>query len=384
MRAVVVGAGAWGLPAALELADRGHEVTVVDRDGPGNDWASSSGPTRLWRLADPDRPAIRLGRRAAEALARIEARLGRPVHTRTGLLWRDAAGPLQQIADAVRAEGVEHRPVAAESVGEVFAGLRPDERDALWFPDAGATLASDLIAGYVRLLTEAGGRTLTGAEVVAVRVGPDGAEVELGGGSTIEADVVVVCAGAGTPALLPGLGLSVPLRPFLEQVVHLAVPGDPHRDDATPCLFDGPGTHGPGVYAMPTPGVGYKVGFDDPLRALVAGDRDRDPDPGCTRAIVARADAVLPVEGRVVVDEKVCCWTDSADGWFVVDRVGPVVVACGDAGKGFKYSPAMGGILADLAEGAPPDEDVRAMSGARFAGREPDQDWAPTALGGSR
>ena len=129
MRAVVVGAGAWGLPAALALADRGHRVTCIDRDGPGNPWSSSSGPTRLWRVADPDPAAIRLGRRAVAALERIEARLGRRVHTRTGLLWRDAPGPLAQITDAVRAEGVEHTEVPAASVGSVF-------------PDSGPTTAT--------------------------------------------------------------------------------------------------------------------------------------------------------------------------------------------------------------------------------------------------
>ena len=383
MRAVVVGAGAWGLPAALALADRGHQVLCLDRDGPGNRWSSSSGPTRLWRVADPDPAAIRLGRRSAEALRRVEGRLGRPVHTSTGLLWRDAPGPLRHIAEAVRAEGVQHAEVPAASVGEAFPGLRPDGRDALWFPEAGATLAADLIEGYVRLYSEAGGTMLTGVEVVELRLAPDAAVVMLDGGTTLEADAVVVCAGAGTSTLLSGIGLEVPLRPFLEQVVHLGTPGAPHAADAAPCLFDGPGEHGPGIYAMPTPGVGYKIGIDDPLRTLVPGDRDRQPDPRCTRAIVARADAVLPSESREVVDELVCCWTDSPDGWFVVDRVGPVVVACGDAGKGFKYSPAMGEILADLAEGAAPDADVAAMSADRFAGLDV-EDWTPTALGATR
>ena len=383
MRAVVVGAGAWGLPAALELADRGHEVSCIDRDGPGNPWSSSSGPTRLWRLADPDPAAIRLGRRASAALERIEARLGHPVHTRTGLLWRDAPEPLRRITDAVRGESVAHTDVPAPSVGEVFPGLVADERDALWLPDAGATLAADLIAGYTRLLAEAGGTILTGGEVVAVRTTSGGAAVVLDDGTTLEVDVVIVCAGSGTPALLGDLGLAVPLRPFLEQVVHVGHRDDPHATDAMPCLFDGPGAHGPGIYTMPTPGVGYKIGFDDPLRELGIGDRDRSPDPDRTRAIVARADAVLPVAGREVVDELVCCWTDSADGWFVVDRIGSVVVACGDAGKGFKYSPAIGGILADLAEGGTPDPDVAAMSAVRFAGRSADQDWVPTALGHS-
>jgi nucleoside-diphosphate-sugar epimerase len=31
MRSIVIGAGAWGLPTAAELASRGHEVRLVDR-----------------------------------------------------------------------------------------------------------------------------------------------------------------------------------------------------------------------------------------------------------------------------------------------------------------------------------------------------------------
>ena len=46
----------------------------------------------------------------------------------------------------------------------------------------------------------------------------------------------------------------------------------------------------------------------------------------------------------------------------MIDRAESVVVACGDSGKGFKYSPAIGEILADLAEGGVPDADVAAMS----------------------
>ena len=53
MRVVVIGAGAWGLPAAAELARRGHEVALLDRFGPANDLSSSPGPTRLWRLHPP-------------------------------------------------------------------------------------------------------------------------------------------------------------------------------------------------------------------------------------------------------------------------------------------------------------------------------------------
>ncbi len=277
-----------------------------------------------------------------------------------------------------------HTEVPAADVGDVFAGLAPDGRDALWFPEAGSLLASDLISGCLDLLLDDGGQLVVGSTVTSVRTSPSGAVVALDDGRALDADAVVVCAGPGTPALLPGIGLDVPLRPFLEQVVHVGRSAKPDAaHDALPCLFDGPVDGAAGIYSMPTPGVGYKVGLDQPLRELLPGDDDRTPDPRLTDEILARTLQALPSLGQGVVDELVCCWTDSPDGWFVVDRVGSVVVACGDSGKGFKYAPALGEILADLVEGAPPEPDVAAMSARRFAELDPDAPWSPTSLGGT-
>src|SRR3954452_1706408 len=89
MRCVVVGAGAWGLPAAAELAGRGHDVLVVDRHGIANRLSSSPGPTRLWRLTHPDAVRVRLAQRSVQAMERLASRSGRTVYLRRGLLWRD-------------------------------------------------------------------------------------------------------------------------------------------------------------------------------------------------------------------------------------------------------------------------------------------------------
>jgi sarcosine oxidase len=70
---------------------------------------------------------------------------------------------------------------------------------------------------------------------------------------------------------------------------------------------------------------------------------------------------------------QVCCWTESPDNRFVIDRLdGGVVLACGDAGEGFKFSALMGEVLADLAEDRPVDADVASFGLARFAGGVPD------------
>jgi glycine/D-amino acid oxidase-like deaminating enzyme len=135
---------------------------------------------------------------------------------------------------------------------------------------------------------------------------------------------------------------------------------------------------------MPTPGVGYKVGLDTPLRPLRPEDHDRTPDAGRTAELTRRIRTMFPGAAPAVVDEQVCTWTDSPDGRFVIDRIGDgVVLACGDSGEGFKYSALMGEILADLAEGRPADEDAACFCLDRLSGLADDPDRPPTSLGRS-
>ena len=123
MRCVVVGAGAWGLPAAAELARRGHDVTLVDRFGTANQMSSSSGPTRMWRLTHPDRLRVRMALRSVEAWHRLEAATGiQAIHTR-GLMWRDDA-TWERVVAALRAEDVPCTVVEPDDVGRFFPGLR--------------------------------------------------------------------------------------------------------------------------------------------------------------------------------------------------------------------------------------------------------------------
>src|SRR5919199_5504710 len=121
MRVVVVGAGAWGLPAAAELARRGHRVTLLDRFGPANDLSSSTGPTRIWRLTHPDAVRVRLALRSVEAMERLERLTGTTVHLRRGLLWRDR-DTLADVQGALAGEGVPHEVVDAADVGRWMPG----------------------------------------------------------------------------------------------------------------------------------------------------------------------------------------------------------------------------------------------------------------------
>jgi sarcosine oxidase len=371
MRCVVVGAGAWGLPGAAELASRGHEVTLVDRYGPANRLSSSTGPTRIWRLTHPDAVRVRLARRSLEAMERLARLCGQEVFLRRGLLWRDGDG-LASVVAALAGEGVEHEVVAAGDVDRFLPGLRPDGRPAVWVAEAGPVLAAASMRAQLGLFEAAGGALVVGRQVTAVRVGTDGVGVELDGDEILPAEVAVLAPGPGAASLLDGLGVRLALRPRLEQVVHFGDPTHPAATDGFACFIDAPhrgedGTEVPNLYAMPTPGRGYKVGIDRPVRDLVAGDTDRTPSESATAQITERVRRDLTGVPAVPLDAQICSWTASPDRRFVIDTLpGGIVLACGDSGEGFKFSALMGLVLADLAEGRAPDADVARFGLARF------------------
>jgi glycine/D-amino acid oxidase-like deaminating enzyme len=367
MKVVVVGAGAWGLPAAAQLAQRGHEVVLVDRYGPGNARSSSSGPTRIWRLTHSDAPRVRLAQHSVRAMERVQEQSGRTVFLRRGLLWRDRAS-LAAAAAALEECGVPYTAVQAEDVARFFPGLRSDGRDAVWQEDAGVVLAAEMLAAQLELFSAAGGRTQFGRGVRSVEPAGFGVRVSFEDGAMESFDRAVLAAGPESEFLLATMGLRMPLRPHLQQVVTFGEPGRPDKTDDLPCFVDGETESQPVIYAMPTPGLGYKVGVDRTLRAYAPDDADRTPDEEGIRLAAERVRHDIPTLPATVVHAQVCSWTDSPDGRFVLDRVGEnVVIACGDSGEGFKFSALLGEVLADLAEHREPEADIRPFSLSRFA-----------------
>lgn len=374
MRIVVVGLGVMGLSAARELAARGHEVVALDRAEVGSRWASSSGATRIYRLAHPERSMVRLARWNHELWAALESAAGTPLRLQRGLLWR--GGLTAEVAASLAAEAVEHEVLDARRQADLFPELRwRADAAALWQPEAGVVLAAESLHATARLFERAGGRLLTGTTVLDILQQPSGVQVVAetrGERVTFDADRVVLAAGPWAGAMLEALGVDVSLVPFLEQITYVRG-GTDVPWESRPCLVDIPAEAGSfGFYAMPTPGIGYKVGIDDPIRGFDADQDDRSPVAERERETVERVRLELPDFDATPIRSEVCAWTESDDDLFVLDRVGDVVFGCGDSGQGFKFLPMFGQVLADLAEERPLPgdvaDDVRSLGVGRFAG----------------
>ena len=135
-----------------------------------------------------------------------------------------------------------------------------------------------------------------------------------------------------------------------------------------PCFVDVPLAGGSfGFYALPVPGVGYKVAIDEQIAEFDAASSDRSISPSREGEVAEVVRSELPGFDPTILHSAVCTWTSSPDDLFVVDRIGDVVVGFGDSGQGFKFHPWFGPVLADLVEGHPLDSDVETFRASRFA-----------------
>jgi sarcosine oxidase len=364
MRVVVVGAGVMGLSAARVLAERGHSVVALERFGVANGLASSSGATRIWRIAHPDRPRVRLARWNQTLWCDLERRTGRTLLLQRGVVWR--GGEASLVAEALAAEGVDHQWLDEAGQLERFPELAwQPGRPVIWQPEAGTLLASDALAVSAELFALAGGELVTGVEVrQLIQRSSGGVRVATTSG-TYDADAAVVTVGPWASTLLATLGIDVPVHPVLEQITYVSGGDGPWQD--RPCLIDVPDEGGSfGLYALPTPGIGYKVGIDVPLCDLDLSSSDRTPDRERETATVERVRREIPGLDATPIRSEVCSWTSSPDDQFILDRVGDVVFGCGDSGQGFKFLPMLGEVLSDLVEGTPPHPDARGFGLVRF------------------
>lgn len=223
---LIVGAGIVGLLSALELADRGAEVTVVDAGSelPPASWAGGGilSPLYAWRYPDA------MNRLTVDAPARYRALFGR-LEGQAGLRRDD----LNESGLWVAAEGDEQRraldwaaPRNIPCQAMPLSAHLPDGigGDGVWFPEIG-NIRNPRLLKALRAALASRVRFVSG-RAMAVRPRTPGARVELADGRSLAASQVLISAGAWSPALLEPLGVAVELFPAKgEMLLYRLAPG---------------------------------------------------------------------------------------------------------------------------------------------------------------
>ena len=234
MKVIVVGAGIMGGSAAYHLARAGSEVTLVDRADEGRATAAGAGIVCPWGSSIEDAWRYALLARGARYYSQIVAMLAEDGERDLGYA---RVGGLYVPADPSELAHVEHRlrvrAADAPEVGRVDC-LSPSEARALFPPlrrDQPAIFVSGgarvdgrrLAAAFQRAAVRRGTRLVAGsAELVMRGNRASGLRVD---GELIEADAVVVAAGAWASEILGPAGIRLAVAPQRGQIVHLRLPG---------------------------------------------------------------------------------------------------------------------------------------------------------------
>ncbi len=344
---VVVGAGVFGLATALELARRGRTVTVIDRFGSGHRATSSTGASRSIRIAYGEPFYVDLARDALDRWAALERATGRTILQLTGQVDLGPESVLDALVESVAAAGATLERRTAAELRESFPELS-DGRGGLFHAQAGTVMAAVGMEALRLAAVDAGVRLLMPERVMAIEPG-EPAVVQTDK-RTVEADRVVIAAGPWTGGMLEPLGIALSLAPSVAQVTFLDAPTMVGR----PGIADWPEPGGVGVYGHPVPGVGYKLAFDAGVDGWRPDTEEWAPDPDEEARILGWMDQHLGGAPQRVAYSQRHPWTLTPDSDFVIDRRGSLVLACGCSGHAFKFGPALGPVVADVVEGAPP------------------------------
>jgi len=408
---VIVGAGIVGVSTALSLRRAGHDVIVIDKNGPGEGASFGnggilascavvpvSGPGLIWKaprmLLDPREPLFMKWRDMPGMLPWLLRFMS---HANAGDTRRIAGGLAPIVADSL----VDHQALARGTAAERYIvpgdylyiyrdrkgfedeafswGIRSDhgfaweEMDAARLHGYEPAISSDMQFGvrlenhgritdpgaYVQALAaeaEAHGARLIRAEVSDILREGGGVCGVRAGGEVIACDDVVICTGAWSGPLSRALGLRVPLQS--ERGYHIELWNPSHTIAAPAMVASGKFVLNPMEGRLRLAGVVELASMDAP--------ESRAP-----------FDLLMRGVRRVLPDLR---W-DEASEWMghrpstpdSLPLIGAVPglrgawTGFGHQHVGLTAGPATGRILAQMISGKRPNLDVTPYDPGRFA-----------------
>ncbi|MBP3041222.1 FAD-binding oxidoreductase [Bacillaceae bacterium Marseille-Q3522] len=370
MKVIVIGAGIVGASTAYHLVKKGAEVVVADQFHKGQATAAGAGIVCPWITRVEDQIWYSLAKAAACYYPSLISQLEEngEDHTGYGMVGALAVSNDEKVLDALEAK-VRTRRAETEAVGEI-SRLTPEEARKLFPP-----LREDLAALHVTGGARVDGRLLRDALKNAAQKlgaqffnGEASLEVAKGkivgvhvNGNFIEANAVVVTAGAWLPQILEPFGIKIHVEPQRGQIVHLKFPDQ--DTSKWPVILPQGSSH-------------YLVSFDDE-RVVV----------GATRETGSGFDYRVTASGaKEVIDEALAVAPGLADGTLheirigfrpfgkdILPLLGPIpavkglIIANGLGASGLTFGPYTGMLAAGLALEEELPHDLSPFNPLRYA-----------------
>ncbi|OYW75147.1 MAG: hypothetical protein B7Z37_14700 [Verrucomicrobia bacterium 12-59-8] len=359
---LILGGGCFGLTAAIELRARGWQVTLIDQGPLPHPDAASTDISKVVRMDyATDAQHTAMGELSLQRWREWNAKWGDELYHESGFLVMSRE-PMQHggfehdSRSFLTQHGHSLRRTSAEMLREQHPAWNHNlYRDGYLNPVGGWAESGRVIA---RLAAEARSAGITLIENVPhprpIFEGARCTGITSSEGQTWQADAVLVAAGAWTPTLLPHL--QDVMWATAQTVFHFQ-PQDPRP--FTPPQFPvwGADIGKTGWYGFPANAEGLvKVANHGPGRRVNAADPRTLPTGEEERYRAFLRETFPTLAAAPLHSTRVCLYCDTFDGAFWIDHDPGhpgLIIAAGDSGHAFKFTPVLGEIIADVVERKP-------------------------------
>jgi glycine/D-amino acid oxidase-like deaminating enzyme len=388
--AVVIGAGAFGLSTAYQLAALGAgHVVVLDRFAPGSQ--TSPRAAGLYKLVQADETLTRLSRSSIDIIRGFADATGVPLsYVQSGSVLAartpDHAALVDEEAEAAAGWGVDVEHLDAAGVHRVAPYLTGRDIRSAWFvpDDIYIEEPRSLLAAYIAAIEQLGSTVIGHAPVTGIAL-VDGA---IAGVSTARGDIatplVVDAAGAWARAVGSLAGVEVPIAPVRHQLLITRPIAGMSPTEPIARIVDA------SAYLRPARGGLMMGGMEsDPIAIDPRTDpsftmADTPLDMGILDSFTEALGPLVPALGDTpVAEHRGGLFTMTPDARFLagpVPGVRGLWTATGCNGSGFSISAGIGRALAEWMVGGEPPFDLSSLNPGRF-GPGPLDDDELTAAG---
>jgi sarcosine oxidase len=249
---------------------------------------------------------------------------------------------VQSTAEAMDGQGVRYEFLAPVAATERWPGMRFGG-DVLYQPDAGRCNADATVRALLDTAARDGAETRFGHAVTSIALQHDDVVVRTADDEEYRASVAVIAAGAWASKLAGRLVPMPPLKVTQEQVFHFPAL-DPHP--TWPSFIHHRDVY---MYGLETPGEGVKVAEHHTGAEVDPDQRSFAIDPVGAARVREYVATWLPGLDPEPVSSTTCLYTTTPTQDFHITREGPVVMVSACSGHGFKFTPLIGRMAAELA-----------------------------------
>lgn len=359
---IVIGVGSMGAPTCYYLAERGMKVLGLEQFDIPNQKSSHGGQSRLIRKAYFENPDyVPLLELAYKNWKVFEERTNSQFYYPTGLLYSGMPNE-ELLSGLVQSSNLYQVPLEKFDTSQQKSRIPqfqiPNQYTTILEPDAGFVTPEKAILAFKSEAENLGATIHENEAVLEWNSNSTGVEVKTNKG-TYTATKLVITAGPWTNRIVDKLPTSLKIT---QQLLTWIRPKNPEAFQIGnfPCW--GIQEEGdPGLYygfpIMPEPGpfgeTGLKVAHHILGDEIDPSDKDHFDEKEEVKKLMSMLDRYLPEAVGELLHIKSCLYSNTPDSEFIIDLLPQhndrVSIACGFSGHGFKFAPAIGEIMADLA-----------------------------------